>query len=667
MSTLTDALASVNPDASYEQWINVGMALKHEGYSVDVWDQWSRRGAKYRRGECERKWASFNGSAMPVTGGTIYEYARQAGWQPAYRAEDGVMGWDDVIERDDDSTPARSEMTPVMQLITYLETLFEPGEYVGYVTDDAAPDEDGKWKPNGTGLYRWTAGDLITRLRRHPDDLGAAIGDWHPEAGAWIRFNPLDGNGVNDANVTRYAYTLVEADDLPAEEQLRLYQLHQLPIAALVSSAGRSVHAIVRVDAPDLNEYRKRVRMLYDYLSAHGLKVDSNNKNPARLSRMPGVTRNGKTQRLIGVNLGHKTWAEWVDWTEHRDEQLPDIEWAADVDAEDPPLAPVLIDGILRQGHKMVITSASKAGKTFLVLDLAIAITKGAAWLGHQCAQGNVLYVNLEIDRASLLNRLREIYKARGYEAHTMDGLAVWNLRGKAQSLDKLAPQLITLLRKRINAGTRFSAIILDPIYKIEMGDENSATDMAMFFNEFDRIAEATGAAVISVHHHSKGVQGGKKVADRGSGSGVFARDPDALLDITALELDDNTRNLYQDSGAQAFRMESVLREFAPIKPVDFWFDYPIYREDTTGALAKLGTEGSPRGNLALTGKSSTPVSRADQINAAYDAQAMTGEKVTVGDLAAYLDKSERSVRDWIKEAGCFEIKQGVVVRVKNE
>ena len=38
-------------------------------------------------------------------------------------------------------------------------------------------------------------------------------------------------------------------------------------------------------------------------------------------------------------------------------------------------------------------------------------------------------------------------------------------------------------------------------------------------------------------HHHSKGAQGMKKAMDRASGSGVFARDPDAQLDIIELEM----------------------------------------------------------------------------------------------------------------------------------
>lgn len=36
-------------------------------------------------------------------------------------------------------------------------------------------------------------GPLIEALSKCGDDLGAALGDYKPEAGAWIRFNPLDG------------------------------------------------------------------------------------------------------------------------------------------------------------------------------------------------------------------------------------------------------------------------------------------------------------------------------------------------------------------------------------------------------------------------------------------------------------------------------------------
>ena len=43
MNCILDALSSLNvADLSYQEWINVGMALKREGFPVQVWDSWSR-------------------------------------------------------------------------------------------------------------------------------------------------------------------------------------------------------------------------------------------------------------------------------------------------------------------------------------------------------------------------------------------------------------------------------------------------------------------------------------------------------------------------------------------------------------------------------------------------------------------------------------------------
>ena len=57
---LVPLLRFINPDEDYGVWLNVGMALKHEGYPLSAWEDWSRKGAKFHEGECEKKWNSFN-------------------------------------------------------------------------------------------------------------------------------------------------------------------------------------------------------------------------------------------------------------------------------------------------------------------------------------------------------------------------------------------------------------------------------------------------------------------------------------------------------------------------------------------------------------------------------------------------------------------------------
>ena len=194
---------------SRADWIAVGMALKEEGFPCSVWDDWSRNDSRYHAGECEKKWAGFHGNGKPIKAGTIVQMAKERGW--TLFGEDGCMGWDDTIEYDgENSFTGFSQETwnPVQDLITYLELLFNPDERVAYVTNDVWQDADGKFVPS-KGAYDRTAGELIASLKKHPDDLGATVGDWKQEAGAWIRFNPVDGSGVKNENVTRFTYALV--------------------------------------------------------------------------------------------------------------------------------------------------------------------------------------------------------------------------------------------------------------------------------------------------------------------------------------------------------------------------------------------------------------------------------------------------------------------------
>lgn len=661
-NNLLSALKAIDvSQVTRAEWISVGMALKEEGYPCSIWDDWSRNDVRYHPGECERKWRGFRGSGTPVKGGTIVQMAKECGWTPF--GEDGCMAWDDTIEYDG-VTDGFSGFTPpaawdpVGDLITYLELLFEPDDRVGYVTNDVWKDADGKWLPS-KGVYDRTAAELIASLKKHPDDIGATVGDWKPEVGAWIRFNPVDGEGVKNDNVTRFRFALVESDTLPVAEQDILYRKLELPIAALVHSGGKSLHAIVRVDADNYEEYRKRVDFLYDFLEKNGVTIDKQNRNPSRLSRMPGVTRNGNRQYLATTNIGRKSWVDWLDFVEGVTDELPDME-PLSVYKDNPPALPEeLISGILRRGHKMLISGSSKAGKSFLLMELCVALAEGRPWLGFPCKKGRVLYVNLEIDPASAVNRFLKIYEALGIPAANMDSIVLWNLRGHAVPLDQLVPKLIRRVRDQ-----KFDAIIIDPIYKVITGDENNASEMGAFCNQFDKICTETGCSTIYCHHHSKGAQGMKKAMDRASGSGVFARDPDAQLDMIQLELSEDIENNVRDGGATAWRLESSLREFPNITPVNFWFEYPLHRIDTAGTLGSMPAQGTPKAAKVNNAKTKSPEAAAEEFRTAYNALNVDG-KVTVSDMAEYLDVIDKTIYARIRKMGGeFVLEKGVIRRV---
>jgi RecA-family ATPase len=661
MSNILSALDRIScADLTHEEWIRVGMALKAEGYDVSAWDAWSAKDpTRYHPGECERRWRSFQGNANPVTGATIIKMAQDRGWTP-FSGADGVMDWNDVLEYDGDSMPDHAEPARrgTEDLILYLQTLFEPNDCVGYVTGDAWQTDDGKWVP-AKGVYYRTSEELITSLHHYPDDIGATIGDWKPEAGAWIRFNPLDGEGVRNENVTAFRFALVESDSMPVNEQIAMYRKLELPIAALVHSGHKSVHAIVHIDAESFDEYRKRVTFLYDFLNSHGVKVDTQNRNPSRLSRMPGVTRNGQLQKLLGVNIGRKSWVDWMDFVEGATDELPEMR--VSTEAFDHPLTvpEQLIEGVLRRGHKMLISGSSKAGKSFLLMELAAAIASGREWLGFHCLKGRVLYINLEIDPASCEQRFVKICNVLGYDQKDMENVIFWHLRGHAVPLDKLVPKLIRRVK-----NMSLDAIIIDPIYKVITGDENSASDMAAFCNQFDRICNETGCSTIYCHHHSKGSQGAKRAIDRASGSGVFARDPDAQLDMIELEMDDTTRNWVAGSGETPWRLEGSLREFPNFTPVNFWFRYPVHCVDTDGALGEMPATGTAEAGRLRNGKSKTATQCADEFRTAYGCLNLDGNGVSVKEMAAYMGLAERTVRERIRKLDGEFILENSVIRM---
>lgn len=665
MDNIISALNHLNPaELDYDSWLRVGMALRNEGYPVSVWDDWSKNDSRYREGVCEKKWKSFeNGPADRVTGGSIVQMAKDAGWQMF--ANDGALDWDSEIEYD--GTPAPShpvncrDLSPVEQLKTYLKTLFRPEDILGYCTNDVWKNEEGRYMPS-KGVFTRKVSELLSSLEHHPDDLSKTVGDWKKDCGGWIRFNPLDGKGVKNENVTAFRYALVESDDMPLENQEAFYRASSLPVAALVYSGGKSLHAIVHIDAKDYEEYRERVRRLYDWLAANGISIDKQNRNPSRLSRMPGVTRSGKVQQLLGVNLGCASWDEWVKTIEEEfnNDGLPEFSVYDGIREHLPEQPGELIHGVLRMGHKMLVSGPSKAGKSYLLMELCVAIAEGRPWLGFECRKGKVLYINLEIDPASCMHRLADIYDAMQIPPNHSGDIQVWNLRGKALPLDGLAPKIISRAKDQ-----GFNTIILDPIYKVITGDENNATDMGYFCNEFDRIAEETGCAIIYCHHHSKGAQGAKKAQDRASGSGVFARDPDAQLDMIQLELSEDIRESMENSGDTAWRLEGSLREFPNIKPVNFWFRYPIHVVDGEN-LNTAPAEGSFEAMRAKNRKYTTPEERRNSVDSAYEACKFT-PPITLKAMADYLNITERCMRVRVKEAEDTYWVKGGMVGLKSE
>ena len=325
-----------------------------------------------------------------------------------------------------------------------LETSFRPEEFVSIAP--ATEDDDGDIVPKrGVTL---PAADW----RKRVETKGGIDRCFSTKLGLFLRLNPMVKDGAKNDEVTSFRHVLVEFDRdikgalIPKEVQFGSIISSGLPVSAVIDSGNKSLHAWVRVDAPDANEYHRRVGIIWEWLE--GLSLDKKNKNPSRLSRCPdgwrtvdGVLRQ---QRLLAVNIGAKSWAEWE--STNSADGLPEILTGSEFMAVPQPEPPQLIEGVLHQSSKMILGGASKSRKTWTLIDICISVSTGTPWWGFKTKRGRVLYLNFELPAFAFQKRVALIAAAKGIT--DFSGFDLWNLRGFATDFSELIPKILCRIKE---------------------------------------------------------------------------------------------------------------------------------------------------------------------------------------------------------------------------
>ena len=95
-------LAKIDPnDCDYDAWLRIGMSIKSQlnnPRGLEIWDSWSQRGIKYDSGECIKRWDTFSDLGT-VRGGTLFHWAKIAGWEPdTSKGERSGNPYDELVE-----------------------------------------------------------------------------------------------------------------------------------------------------------------------------------------------------------------------------------------------------------------------------------------------------------------------------------------------------------------------------------------------------------------------------------------------------------------------------------------------------------------------------------------------------------------------------------------
>ena len=168
-----------------------------------------------------------------------------------------------------------------------------------------------------------------------------------------------------------------------------------------------------------------------------------------------------------------------------------------------------LVEGLITIGGLSVVYGDSNSGKTFWALSVAAAIASGVECYGRKVDKGLVIYLATE-SPASIKARMQAIKK---YYGCNLENLAMVPVPMNFYNGDKDAYDIIQLVKEIEEVkGKKVHLIIGDTLARLASGaNENSGEDMAPVMARFDRVAEATKAALMLIHHSGKNAAAGAR------------------------------------------------------------------------------------------------------------------------------------------------------------
>jgi putative DNA primase/helicase len=314
----------------------------------------------------------------------------------------------------------------------------------------------------------------------------------------------------------------------------------------------------------------------------------------------------------------------------------PADDWLVPADAFSEQPAPIRwqIKHWLQSQALIMVHGPSGGGKTFMVLDMVLAVaSKGAVseWFGNRVRHGTVVYLAGE-GHHGLRGRV-----AAWKQHKAVTALDMWLSR---HGLDLNTPQGYQKTADAIRALPSVPEIIVvDTLHRFLDGDENSAQDAKSMLDACGALIHEFGCSVVLVHH--TGVSNEAQHRARGSSAWRGA------LDIEISVVPGETIEIVQRKSKDAEEAKPVFVELQSV-PIKGWLDED--GEQVTSAVMVEGHE-------PVKAKKDSPIQRHRKLfeNAWWSAGAedVDGEPyLTRAAFAAYLEMqghSDGTIKNYMK------------------
>lgn len=291
---------------------------------------------------------------------------------------------------------------------------------------------------------------------------------------------------------------------------------------------------------------------------------------------------------------------------------------------EDDVKPEYLIKPLVETNCDWMLVGPSGEGKTFVILDAAIAIVVGGKTFGgYQCKQGAALYLAGE-GHGGIKRRVRAIAKSRGLSPCD---LKQFYISTSTIGFDRngLAEAISAARAIEAKHGVTIRLIIVDTLHRHMIGEENSAKDTGDYIRSVQKLRESfPGATTCTVHH----VGHGKNTADRGRGSSAVP----AAMDV----------NLLCNKGLLTFKKlkDGIIPEPLEFKlmPVEIGVDDD--GEPITSCVVEYGDRAQKHRVPSLTGQEKIVVRLLDDID---------GKSQLIGDLRKRFYDYRRNIDPEVK------------------
>ena len=230
-----------------------------------------------------------------------------------------------------------------------------------------------------------------------------------------------------------------------------------------------------------------------------------------------------------------------------------------------PKLVPIISDGLMYAGSRVILYGRYKSLKSMLATRLAIAVSRGDDWLGFNTTKQSVLYLQCEVNETLLHDRMTTMMLGLNGQHHS--NFWLWN--ENSVKLDSLKGY--NYMRKMLEQ-IEPQVLIIDPLYKVvDLGD---TSHIQTFVELVDNLVSEYNLSLLIVHHPRKRDKEDDKRkvwgdADNMLGSSIFLNWADTIIRVDRLserEIDVNflaVRNAKRDLPKRSFYMTDKL-DFVP-------------------------------------------------------------------------------------------------------